>query len=137
MIKLSQTIAERNKQAKEAEAAEDMEKAIALYEENIKTEVADAFAYERLMVIYRRDKAYKQEQRVIKRGIEVFSKQARELLENNIASKKNKATLVKLSNAFMKGAGLIDKKGKETHVPEPVNKWTKRLEVVEKRLKKK
>jgi hypothetical protein len=137
MIKLSQTIAERNKKGKEAEDAEDLEKAAALYEENIKTDVADAFAYERLMVIYRRQKAYKDEQRVIKRGIEVFKKQPRELLESNIASKKNKAALVKLSNAFMKGAGLIDKKGKETHVPEPVNKWMKRLEVVEKRLKKK
>ena len=137
MIKLSQTIADRNKQAREAEDADDLEKATALYEENIKTEVADAFAYERLMVIYRRQKAYKEEQRVIKRGIEVFKKQSRTVLENNIPSNKNKAALVKLSNAFMKGAGLIDKKGKETHIPEPVNKWMKRLEVVAKRLKKK
>ena len=137
MIKLSQTIAERNKKAKEAEDAEEVEDAIELYEENIKTEIADAFAYERLMVLYRKQKDYKQELRVIKRGIEVFKKQARGVLENNISSKKNKAALVKLSNAFMKGAGLVDKKGNETHVPEPVNKWMKRLAVVEKRLKKK
>ena len=89
------------------------------------------------MIIYRRQKAYKQEQRVIKQAIEVFRKQPREILENKIASKKNKAALVKLSNAFMKGAGLVDRKGNETHLPEPVNKWTRRLELVEKRLKKK
>ena len=137
MIKSSLTISERNKQAKQAEEKEAFDKAIKLYEENIKIDIADPVAYERLMILYRKQKAYKEEMRVIKRGIEVFRKQARGVLENNISSKKNKAELVKLSNAFMKGAGLVDRKGNETHIPEPVNKWMKRLDVVEKRLKKK
>jgi hypothetical protein len=87
------------------------------------------------MVIYRKQKAYKEELRVIKRGIQVFKEHGKKILQENIASHKNKSQLVRLSNAFMKGAGLVDKKGNDTHVPEPINKWLKRQEVVEKKMK--
>jgi hypothetical protein len=134
-MKLSQTIAERNKAAMEAEEHGGFDQAISLYEQNIKEPVADQFAYDRLMILYRKQKAYKEELRVIKKGIQVFKEQAKQVLKNNIARKKNKSELEKLSNAFMKGTGLIDKKGNETHIPEPINKWTKRQEVVEKKIK--
>jgi hypothetical protein len=134
-MKLSQTIAERNESAKEAELNEHIEEAIRLYELNIKEEVTDQFAYDRLMVIYRKQKAYNDELRVIKRGIQLFTEQTKKQLKENISTHKNKTQLERLSNAFMKGAGLIDKKGNDKHVPEPVNKWMKRQAVVEKKLK--
>ncbi len=119
----------------EAESQDDFGQAIALYEQNIKEPVADPFAYERLMILYRKQKAYKDELRVIKKGIQVFKEQTKQVLQNNIARKKNKSEVEKLSNAFMKGAGLIDRKGNETHIPEPINKWMKRQVVVEKKIK--
>jgi hypothetical protein len=36
----------------------------------------------------------------------------------------------------MKFAGLRDRKGNSTYLPEPLAKWTKRKQVVEKRLGK-
>ena len=134
-MKLSQIIADRNKSATEAEAQGDFDKAISLYEQNIKEPVVEQFAYDRLMILYRKQKAYKEELRVIKKGIQVFKEQGKQVLKNNIARKKNKTELEKLSNAFMKGTGLIDRKGNETHIPEPINKWMKRQVVVEKRIK--
>jgi hypothetical protein len=135
-IKTSKLIEDRNQAAKEAEANDDFDKAIGLYEQNITEPFHDQYAFERLMVIYRKRKEYKQELRVIKKGIDVFREGNKKHIEETIGSKKNKTQLVKLSNAFMKGAGLVDKKGKETYFPEPINKWMKRKEVVEKRLKK-
>ena len=134
-MKLSQTIAERNESAKEAELNEDIDEAIRLYELNIKEQIADQFAFDRLMVIYRKQKAYKDELRVIKRGIQLFTEHTKKHLEEKVSAHKNKTQLVRLSNAFMKGAGLVDKKGNETHIPEPVNKWMRRQAVVEKKLK--
>jgi tetratricopeptide (TPR) repeat protein len=134
-MKLSQTIAERNKSAMEAEEQGELDQAISLYEQNIKEPVADQFAYNRLMILYRKLKAYKEELRVIKKGIQVFKEQGKQVLQNNIARKKNKSELEKLSNAFMKGTGLIDRRGNQTHIPEPVNKWMKRQVVVEKKIK--
>src|SRR5688500_17750680 len=136
-MKLSQTIAERNKSAMEAEEQGDFDQTISFYEQNIKEPVADQFAYDRLMILYRKQKAYTEELRVIKKGIQVFREQGKQVLKNNIARKKNKSELEKLSNAFMKGTGLIDRKGNVTHIPEPVNKWMKRQLVVEKKIKAK
>ena len=133
-MKISQTFAGKNKSAQEAESAGDFTTAIRLYEENIIQDVADPFAFDRLMIIYRKQKSYKDELRVIKRGIQLFKEQEKKHLQQNIAQHKNKNNLVKLSNAFMIGAGLVDKKGNDKHIPEPINKWTKRQAVVEKKL---
>jgi hypothetical protein len=136
-MKPSQIVQQRNNEAREAELNDELDKAIALYEKNVQEPVADPFAFDRLMVIYRKQKAYKEELRVIKKGIELFAEQTRQQLKENISGKKNASQLVKLSNAFMKGAGLVDKKGNDTYLPEPVNKWTNRKSVVEKKLKAK
>src|SRR3954463_16407162 len=100
-IKTSKLIEDRNQAAKEAEANDDFDKAIGLYEQNITEPFHDQYAFERLMVIYRKRKEYKQELRVIKKGIDVFREENKKQLEETIGSKKNKTQLVKLSNAFM------------------------------------
>jgi hypothetical protein len=41
-----------------------------------------------------------------------------------------------LSSAFLKAAGLSDKKGKLLFLPEPLAKWSRRKLLLEKKLKK-
>ena len=121
------------RKAKEAEDEGDLEGAADFYEHVIKDEHADEYPFDRLMVIYRKLKRYKDELRVINSGIKSF--------ENHFSKKTGKASakntqLTKLSNAFMKTAGLIDKKGSAVYYPEPIAKWRKRKEIVEGKMKK-
>ena len=124
------------KDARQAELNENTDDAIKLYEQIIASDYTDQLAFERLMVIYRKRKQFKDELRVINKGIDIFTQLNKRQLEENISKKKNKKEIEKLSNAFMKTSGLIDKKGKDVHIPEPINKWLKRKAMVEKRLKK-
>jgi hypothetical protein len=127
----------RIEEARQAELNEDVEEAVSLYEEAIAGGYSGQFAFDRLMLIYRKQKKYKDELRIINKGIGVFSEANKKQLEESISSKKNKKEIEKLSKAFMKSSGLVDRKGREVHVPEPINKWIKRKEVVDKKLKKK
>ncbi len=120
-------------EAREAEKNEDLEQAASLYKQAIQVEPDNEVGYNRLMIIYRKLKDYKEELRVINNGIEFFEAQyankAKELFDN-------RRKISQLSNALMKSVGLADKKGKNIYVPEPINKWKKRKEVVEKKVKK-
>ena len=130
--KIALKIEERNKTAMQAEREEDVNKAIRFYEQNIREDHADKFAFERLMVIYRKDKEYKNELRVIKRGIEVFQKKFKERVKHSLARRVSDKKLEQLSNAIIKISG---QKKEELHFPDPVDKWLKRKEIVEKRLR--
>lgn len=135
-FKRLQLVEQRNSTGREAELNGHIESAIKLYEENVKDGFADPFAYERLMIIYRKLKRYKDEIRVIEKGIKVFSEQHENVLKEALKDRRNKKQLVELSNVFMTKSGLKDKKGNHTHLPEPVNKWMNRKEVAELKLKK-
>ena len=118
-------------QAYEAEAEEDFEQAIKLYKEEIKRHPLKDYAYDRLMIIYRKLKKYKEEMQVVDKGIKVF--------ENYFKKKSDKLTskhkkLMTLSKALIKSTGLGDRN--HEYFPEPLNKWRRRRGVIEKRLKK-
>ena len=124
---------QRNSSGKQAEQNNDIETAIKMYEENVKEGYPDAFAYDRLMIIYRKLKQPESELRIIKKGISVFSKFNEDQLKESVLGRKNKKQLVELSNLFMTKSGLKDKKGNSTHLPEPLSKWTKRKALLEKK----
>ena len=136
-LKTAKAVEERNTAAHEAELAGDLERAAALYEENISLHIADQHSFDRLMIIYRKQKEYTKELQVIKKGIALFQEENKRPLKESVSARKDKAQLVRLSNAFMKGTGLVDKKGKESFFPEPVNKWIKRQAIVQKKIKSK
>jgi tetratricopeptide (TPR) repeat protein len=123
-------IEERNAAARQAEEKGDLAEAVRLYEENIRLDYKHEFAFNRLLVLYRKSKKYKQELRVINRGIKVFSAQRTDPLK----LLRNKKEVQELSNAFMTKSGLKDKKGNQTFFPEPVNKWMKRKALIEKKI---
>lgn len=130
---LALKVEERNKAANEAEEDGDLNKAIRFYEQNIREDYSDKLAFERLMIIYRKQKEYKNELRVIKRGIEVFQKNMKERVKHSLARRVSDKKLEQLSNAIMKISG---QKKEEHHFPDPIDKWLKRKEIVEKKLKK-
>ena len=132
--KIALKIDERNQIANDAEEDGDINKAIRFYEQNIKEEYADKLAFERLMIIYRKQKEYKEELRVIKRGIEVFQKNMRERVKHSLARRVSDKKLEQLSSAILKITG---QKKEELHFPDPIDKWLKRKEIVEKKLKSK
>ena len=55
-----------------AELEEDLKRAATLYEQAIKEKPTDEFSYNRLMIVYRKLKQYKDELRVINKAIKNF-----------------------------------------------------------------
>lgn len=131
--RLALKIEDRNDEARLAEQEGDLSKAVKLYEQNIKEDYADEFAFDRLMIIYRKQKDYRDELRVIKRGIELFEENMKDHLKQSLSRHIDGKKLEQISNAIMKKSGL--KKG-EFHFPDPIDKWMKRREIVEKKIGK-
>src|SRR5689334_14964838 len=94
--------------AKDAEANDNIEQAATLYEQARKADPSNEYPYERLMVIYRKLKKYKEELRIINEGLKFF-----ETYHENKAEKLfgKDRRIKQLSNALMKKVGLQDKKG--------------------------
>jgi hypothetical protein len=64
---------ERNLLGAELEKKGDVDKAIELYELNIKEAFGGNHPYDRLVIIFNKRKQYEDRKRVLERGIEVFS----------------------------------------------------------------
>jgi hypothetical protein len=100
----------------------------AYYQNIIKKNPYGQKAYERLMVLYRRQKDYKKELHIINTAIKFF--------ENLYARPASKAKKVNtISNQLNKVMGLVDKKGKPLYEQEPLSTWKKRRETVLKKIK--
>ena len=87
------------------------------------------YAYDRLMIIYRKNKEYKKEKAVIIKAIKAF-----EQFYKSTSKAPRSKKIILLSKAFMKSTGLADKKGKLLYQKEPLARWNKRKVVVEKKL---
>ncbi len=119
-------------QAEAAEKNNDLELAEKLYKKQMQQKTFNAQLYSRLMIIYRKQKKYKEELDIIDKGLNHF----KESYAKQLTSKESNATIKKLSNSLNKSLGLTDKKGNFLYEPEPVPTWKKRRETVEKKLKK-
>ena len=122
------------KSAIEAEAEGDTPDAIEVYEKKIASGTLNPEPYNRLMVIYRKDKDYAAEMRVIKKGIAALMAKQEEQQKEALSKTKGRRKLHSLSMQLAKKLGAIDKKGLSNYLPEPLEKWMKRKEVVEKKL---
>ncbi len=116
------------KEANAAEENKEVSVAIQDYEAIIKANPLTEKAYDRLMIIYRKQKEYTSELRIIDAGINAF--------DNLYKSKKSGSKkIVELSNKLNRSFGLTDKKGNEVYEPEPIARWKKRKVTVLKRIK--
>jgi tetratricopeptide (TPR) repeat protein len=129
---LAASSADAIQKAREAESGGRPEDAAKLYEFALKDNRLDEFPFDRLMVIYRKLKQYNDELRIIDKGIRLFEEHYKKPVRKNSARQQQISTL---SNAFLKTAGLKDKKGKLLYIPEPISRWMKRKAVVEKKIK--
>ena len=115
-------------EANEAEK-EDVSLAIKDYEEAIKKDPLAEKAYDRLMILYRKEKNYKKELQLINSGIKAF--------ESFYKSRKsNSKKIAEISKKLNRSFGFTDKKGISVYDPEPIARWKKRKVTVEKRIKK-
>src|SRR5687768_12832509 len=116
--------------AKELERKGELEKAASAFEKVIKENPANEFAYDRLMIIYRKNKEYKKEKAVIVAGINAFQQ-----FYKNASKFQATKKVAALSKALLKATGLSDKKGQPLYEREPLGRWNKRRRTVEKKLK--
>ena len=117
-------------QAEEARKNNDNALAIKLYRQVLKIDSMQIPAYDALMKIYRKEKAYKKELGIINAGIKVYEK----YYEKH--SGKHNKEVDALSAKLNRSLGLVDKKGTKLYNPQPIGRWQKRKETVNKKLEK-
>lgn len=105
-----------------------LKEAAKTYEKLIKQEPYRESNYNRLMMIYRKQKDYKNEIRIINTGIETFRNF---YMPSAIGKHKSIIDLSKKLNVLI---GLSDKKGNKLTDAEPIAKWKKRKATVLKRI---
>ena len=114
---------EMEKQDKE-EAIKEYKKIAALYPLNEKV-------YDRLMILHRQLQMPKDELFWINKAIRVFEEKFK------TARVKPSAKITSLSKSLIRSMGLADKKGKAYYLPQPIARWTRRKELLEKKQKTK
>jgi two-component SAPR family response regulator len=125
----SKAVKELIAEAKSAEEDDQPEQAAALYEQALQQDKLNEYAYNRLMIIYRKLKDKKKELQIINTAIKAY--------EDFYASKKHtNKSITTISAKLNKSFGLTDKKGQALYTPEPIATWQKRKELLERRKKK-
>ena len=117
--------------AKLLEQDGDNEEAIQIYETVLKKQPHNAYLYDRLMILYRKGKAYRKELSVINTAIKQFTDLNQPV--KNIHSKK----ITSLSKSILHAVGLTDKKGLALYQPQPIARWEKRKRTAKLRLAEK
>jgi len=115
--------------AKELERAGKLNEAGDIYQKLIKKNPTKEYAYDRLMIIYRKNADYKKEKEVIDAGIKAF-----EQFYKTASRVPAKRKVTSLSQQLLKATGLADKKGNPIFEREPLGRWKKRRKTVEKKL---
>ncbi|HYF33580.1 MAG TPA: hypothetical protein VD993_20790 [Chitinophagaceae bacterium] len=115
---------------KQNELDQNIEEAIQCYKEAIALKPFDELPFTRLMILYRKEKRYEDELKVIDKAIEVFKsfydKKTRKFSRDNKLGEISRMLLKNLN----KGNKGLDE------YPEPLPKWTKRKALVEEKLGK-
>ena len=116
--------------ARELEEKNQINEAIKMYKKCISIKKHDEYAFDRLMILYRKEKEYDKEMATIREAIAAFEK----LYKESSQSKTNKV-VERISNALLKATGLSDKKGNEIFKPQHILKWHKRAMLLQRKLK--
>jgi hypothetical protein len=111
-------------QGKELECKEEWADAEKVYLKKIEGRPYDEAAHNRLMIVYRKQKKYGEEVKFIKKSIKTFQEWFKETSEL-----KGSRKVATISKSLQKSLGMQER--------EPIAGWSRRLEVLEKRLKKK
>ena len=107
--------------AKEFERQGRPDEAATIYEKITKKSPPMEYAYDRLMIIYRKKGDYKKEKETLNAAIKAFEQFYKAV--SRIPAKKSIETL---SKGLLKATGLADSKGKLIYEREPLGRWKKR-----------
>ncbi len=88
-------------------------------------------AYNRLMILFRKQKKYEKEVELISKAIESYQQ---EMAEDRRQWQKDNTTSADISLKLAKSMGLINEQGLPVYEDPPVATWRKRLEVARKKL---
>ncbi|NML39196.1 tetratricopeptide repeat protein [Chitinophaga sp. G-6-1-13] len=113
------------------EKAGEPDKAIQLYLQVVKKDHLNAAAYNRLMVLYRKQKAPRKEIAIINEAIKAYEDNVK--TEQSAWMKKNRKA-ASISRELVKALGLVDKKGVPVNQPTQIVTWKKRKENLAQRL---
>ena len=114
----------------------DLPENIAFYQQQAASGTFDPLPYDRLMIYYRKQKEYKKELQLINRALKLFGDRLKQQAGQVLKAAKSRTAIKRLSAQLSKSAGLTDKKGNLTFLPEPLSRWTKRKKTVEQKIKK-
>lgn len=114
--------------ARQLEIDGDNNGAIEMYEWLVKKYPTEAHNYDRLMILYRKEKAYKKEISLIGTAIDKFTT----LLHPN--KKNTSKKIASLSKSILHATGLTDKRGMALYQPQPIARWQKRKKVLQQKL---
>lgn len=131
MTKEKLSVKEKMTKARGLEREGDMSAAVKIYKGIIQTDPLHSAAYNRLMIIYRRQKQYRDELVVIKQGIDAYEK---DLWDDQMAWKKANRRSATVSRSLAKSLGLLDDKGRPTYEDPHINTWRKREAVARRKL---
>lgn len=101
---------------------------IAHYLHQVQYKSLDPKPYDRLMIYYRLQKKPKMELKLIEKAIALFTKK-------QTAIGRHSAAVERLSKLFGRSTGLVGKNGKQLYLPVPVQKWMRRKEALQKKMK--
>ncbi|MET0464806.1 MAG: hypothetical protein ABW007_16710 [Chitinophagaceae bacterium] len=116
-------------QAEKFEKDGKLAEAAKLYLRHLKKLPGSEHAFSRLMIIYRKQRDVERELEVIDRAIKTFQV----IFKKSLRISPTRKT-IEISRKLMKAMGLADSKGVELNEREPLQKWKKRKELLEKRL---
>lgn len=114
---------------KRYESEEQIPEAIELYESVLKKRPMDAYVYDRLMILYRKNKKYTKELSLINTAIKKFTDRFASTGKKNQSKKINS-----LSKSILLSVGLADRKGTPLYQPQPISRWLKRKQTLNKKI---
>ena len=127
-MRVTQNYMELISSGRQYELDDDPKEAIKCYNDAVKQKPVDAFPFTRLMILYRKEKRFEDELKIINKAIETFKafydKRIKKFSRTNKLGQASKALLQHLN----KGNNGLDE------YPAPVPVWTKRKEMVEQKL---
>lgn len=120
-------------EAKTAESNGDATGAIVLYQQAVQNNPLEEQAWQRLMVLHRKQKDYTSELKAINLALKAFDTHTKETQQQWLQKNKKAAPLVK---SLAKSLGLMTSKGVMIDNNPVLEKWKHRKELVTARLKK-
>lgn len=120
-------------EAKDAESQGDAGRAITLYQQAVKNNPLEEQAWQRQMVLYRKQKDYAGELKVINLALETYITHTKKTQQEWLRQNKKVAPLFK---SLAKSLGLMNSKEVMVNDDPVLDKWRHRQEWVKARLKK-